>query len=82
MSEKVLETKLRRMADRRGYRLMKSHARDPHALTYGGYQVLDIETGGVVFGYGNVNRGFAASLAEIEDFLTSAKAKRGNHADK
>ena len=42
---KTLETRLRRAAERQGLRLDKSRRRDPHALDYGTYQLVDIETG-------------------------------------
>ena len=70
-SEKVRENRLRRMADRQGYRLLKSRARDPRDITFGGYKFVDLEAGGCVFGFGNANRGYAASLDEIETWLTS-----------
>lgn len=54
---KTLEDRLRRVARRRGLRLDKSRRRDPLALDYGTYQLVDIETGGVYWaglpwGYG------------------------------
>ena len=67
--EQILENRLRRMADRRGLKLVKSRARDPHALTYGGYHLINLGSDEVVCGSGNVNRNFAASLQEIEDYL-------------
>lgn len=60
---------MRRMLDRRGYRLLKSRSRDPDALTYGGYQIVDIQIGGVVAGWGNANRGYAMDLDDVEDWL-------------
>jgi len=69
---KVRENRLRRMADRQGLRLMKSRARDPRDLTYGGYQLVDVEHGGVSYGWGNANRGYAADLDDIEHYLTEA----------
>jgi hypothetical protein len=69
--EKVQENRLRRMADRQGYRLLKSRARDPRDLTFGGYQLINLQTGGCDFGWGNANRGYAASLDDIETWLTS-----------
>lgn len=66
---RVLENRLRRVADRRGLKLCKSRARDPRALTYGGYHLINPENGGVVCGWGNANRNFAASLKDIEDYL-------------
>jgi hypothetical protein len=35
------ENRLRRAANRQGLRLEKSRARDPRALTYGTYQLVD-----------------------------------------
>jgi hypothetical protein len=37
---KSLETRLRRAAERRGYRLEKSRRRDPAAYDYGTYQLV------------------------------------------
>lgn len=47
-SEKVRENRLRRMADRQGLRLMKSRSRDPNALDFGLYALVDAETNIVV----------------------------------
>jgi len=69
--EKVRENLLRRMADRQGYKLLKSRARDPRDLTFGGYQLINLQTGGCDFGWGNANRGYAAPLDDIETWLTS-----------
>jgi hypothetical protein len=43
---KVRENRLRRAADRQGLRLLKSPRRDPSALGYGLYALIDNETGG------------------------------------
>jgi hypothetical protein len=67
---KWCEDRLRRMADRRGYILHKSRARDPRNLTYGGYHLTHRETGSVACGWGNADRNFAATLEEIEHYLT------------
>lgn len=69
--EKVMENRLRRMLERRGYRLMRSRARDPRDLTFGGYQIVDVQTGGVVAGYGNANRGYSLDLDEVEAWLST-----------
>ena len=45
---KVRENRLRRVADRRGRRLVKSGRRDPNALDYGLFALIDYETGGAV----------------------------------
>jgi len=77
--QKVLENRLRRMANRQGLQLMRSRARDPRDLTYGGYVLVDIETNGIVFGgelsHPNADRGFGASLEDIEEFLTHGPAE-------
>jgi hypothetical protein len=81
--DKVLENRLRRMANRQNLRLLKSHARDPRDVTYGGYELWNfgseergLEDSRVVFGMGGImNRGFAASLRRIEEFLTRKQPK-------
>lgn len=69
--DKVRENRLRRKADRMGYRLLKSRRRDPAALEYGGYMIVDVETGGAVAGTGNAGRGYALSLDDVEEWLSS-----------
>jgi hypothetical protein len=39
---KVLENRLRRAAARQGLKLEKSRARDPRAIGYGTYQLIDM----------------------------------------
>ena len=39
-SEKPREDRLRRKLGRMGYRLMKSAARDPDNITFGGYMIV------------------------------------------
>jgi hypothetical protein len=73
--DRVYENRLRRMADRQGYRLLKSRARDSRDITYGGYMLVDLESGGAsVGGTGNAGRGYSADLAEIETWLTREPA--------
>lgn len=57
------------MADRQGFRLERSRRRDPRALDYGGYQLVDVIGGTIIFGetYG---RGYGATLDQIEEALT------------
>ncbi len=43
-AEKVRENRLRRVASRRGLRLVKSRRRDPRALDYGTYWVVNPST--------------------------------------
>jgi hypothetical protein len=42
---KVKENKLRRASDRQGLRLVKSRSRDPRAVDYGLFALVDSETG-------------------------------------
>jgi hypothetical protein len=69
--DKVRENRLRRMAERQGFLLLKSRARDPRDLTYGGYQITDMQHGGVVAGWGNAERGYALDLDAAEAWLTT-----------
>lgn len=68
-TEKVREDRYRRMLDRRGYRLMKSRARDPRDLTFGGYQIVDARTNLMAGGWGNLNRGYALDLDGVQAWL-------------
>jgi len=61
---KVLENRLRRAAARQGLRLEKSRARDPRAVDYGTYQLVDIATNTRVSG-GSQQRGYGLGLHEI-----------------
>jgi len=45
--EKTRENRARRAAERRGLRLERSRRRDPQAIGYGRYQLIDIATGAV-----------------------------------
>lgn len=70
--DKVRENRLRRMADRYGFRLVKSRRRDPRSNDYGLYALLDIETGGSIFAHSPWGI-FNQTLDEIEEYLTSDK---------
>ena len=48
---KINRDRLRRVAARQGYRLSRSARRDPRALDYGRYWVLD-QSGTVIYGDG------------------------------
>lgn len=71
---KVKENKIRRMADRRGYRLTKSRSRDEGAVDFGLYGLVDVKTNGAV------NEPIAGrwtntwTLSEVEEFLNSDAA--------
>jgi hypothetical protein len=66
--EKVRENRLRRMAQRYGYRLEKCRRRDPRSLGYGGYELIDVRINGVVLG--SNPWAYSADLDEVEAFLT------------
>lgn len=71
---KTTETRLRRLADREGYRLLKSRSRDPQALDFGLYTLIDVQTGGAV------NPALAGrwtcswDIEDVEAFLAEPKA--------
>jgi len=71
MSEnpKVRENRLRRMAERQGLMLQKSKRRDPKAIDFGGYMLIDAATNTAVLG--STSFAFSADLDEIETYLTS-----------
>mgnify|MGYP000956423648 CR=1 FL=1 len=64
---KVRENRIRRIAERRGLRLEKSRRRDPHAIDFGGYMLIDAHKNQVVMGA--TNFAYDANLDEIEGFL-------------
>jgi hypothetical protein len=70
-AEKVLENRLRRQLLRMGYYLMKSRARDPYDITFGGYQIVDIRTNGLSGGHGNAGRGYGFTLDDVQDWIKS-----------
>ncbi|HWK18748.1 MAG TPA: hypothetical protein VNR66_14950, partial [Solirubrobacteraceae bacterium] len=55
-AERTREQRLRRMADRQGLRLEKSRTRDPRAIDYGGWMIVDLATNAVVAGTGALGR--------------------------
>ena len=69
MADKTRETRIRRMADRQGLRLLKSRRRDPRAIDYGRYMLVSIDENAVVFGTGAIGRP-SATLDEVEAFLS------------
>ena len=50
MHDKVRENRLRRMAQRQGLRLEKSRLRDPRAIGYGGYLLIEVKSNLVMYG--------------------------------
>jgi hypothetical protein len=66
--EKVRENRARRAAQRQGMRLIKSRRRDPRALDYGQFWLVDAYTNGAV-----TSGQFGISLDEVEEFLTASR---------
>lgn len=76
MSADVRENRLRNMAKRQGLLLQKSRRRDPRAVDFGGYMLVDIVTNGVVLGSGNFQ--YQADIDEVERYLTSGREVAAN----
>jgi hypothetical protein len=73
--EKVRENRLRRMAQRQGLALVKSRRRDPRAIDYGAYMLVDPHnSNAVVAGSGPV--GPDLDLDAVEAFLTDETTGR------
>ena len=70
MAEKVRENRLRRAAERQGYRLSKSRRRDPRAIDYGGYMLVDVQTNGIVAGA--TPYAYSLDLDAVEGLLTDS----------
>ena len=69
-SEKVRENRVRRMATRQGLILRKSRRRDPHALGYGGYWLIDDGANTLIVG-----ERWGMSLDEVEGWLNRDKQR-------
>ena len=67
--DKVRENRLRRMAHRRGFRLMKSRRRDPDAIDYGLYALIDVETGGSEHAHGPISE-CVLTLDDVKEWLS------------
>ena len=65
--EKIRENRLRRMAQRQGLVLARSRRRDPRALDFGTYMLLDAETSAVVAR--GSDRGYGLTLDDVEQQL-------------
>lgn len=61
---KVREDRLRRAAKRQGLRLEKSRLRDPRAIGFGGYMLVDNNTDAVVGG-----ASYSLDLDAAENYL-------------
>lgn len=71
--EKVRENRLRRMAERQGLKLVKSRRRDPRAIDYGGWMIVDADTNTAVAGTAGTGRP-NYSLDDVEAYLTGGDA--------
>lgn len=70
-SEKVREVRLRRMAERQGLALHKSKRRDPNALGYGCWMIVDpFNSNGVVADSAGPTGEPSMDLDEVEAYLT------------
>lgn len=65
----VIENRLRRVADRQGLKLMKSRSRDPRALDYGRYALIDLESGGTIHPMLIDRFACALTLDEVREWL-------------
>ena len=69
--EKVRENRFRRMADRQGLILKKSRRRDPRAIDFGMYALLDANTGAPLHAGDPTGRTiYSLDLDEVEEWLT------------
>ncbi len=68
-ADKIREKRLRNAAKRQGYDIVKSRTRDPRALDYGGYMIVDPYDNTVEAG-----SGFSLSIDDVEKWLTSDEA--------
>jgi hypothetical protein len=72
-SIKVRENRLRRMAARQSLHLVKNPRRDPRAVDYGSYMLVDMNTTAMVadFGWDHTGSPKGASwLDDVETWLT------------
>jgi hypothetical protein len=65
--EKVLENRIRRVAQRRGMKVVKSRRRDSRSVDYGGYMLIDVATNSVILGGSPI--AFSATAEEIDSYL-------------
>jgi hypothetical protein len=73
--DKVKENRLRRVLLRRGLILKKSRRRDPEALDYRGYWVLDADTGQAIAGGKS-----GMSFGDIESWVQRHERLKGKRA--
>lgn len=66
--DRVRENRLRRMAKRQGLELKKSPRRDPRAIGYGTYMLVDARTSTIKAG--DQQNGYGLDMDEVEKALT------------
>jgi hypothetical protein len=71
--DKVRDNRIRRIADRRGLRLVKSGRRDPNALDYGLYALIDYETGRAINPSLIGRYTCSWTLDQIKDYLVASE---------
>lgn len=72
---KVLENRLRRAADRQGLTLEKSRLRDPRAIGFGTFRLVDQQTGKVVLS-DDPRSGYGVGLHDVARHLYGASDGR------
>jgi hypothetical protein len=68
-ADKILENRMRRALARQGYRLVKSRVRDPRAIDFGRYYIVDPDTNGIVAGGGHIRM----TLPDVGRWATAAQ---------
>jgi hypothetical protein len=71
-SLKVRENRARRAAARQGFAIVKSRRRDPNAIDFGGYMIVDPSTNSVVLNCAPVG----LSIQDVEEFLSTKRRPR------
>ena len=71
--DKVQENRLRRMANRQGYVLSKTRRRDPDAIDFGLYALIDPESGGTIHAQGPISP-YALTLEDVAEWLEGDEA--------
>lgn len=72
LATKVRENGLRRLAERRGFQLVKSRSRDPRAVDHGRFKIIEMATGVTVAG-DDGRGGCAYTFDEAEEYLAASR---------
>ena len=67
MKEKTRENRLRRQLSRMGYQLKKNRRRDPRAIDYGGYMIVNTLTN-TIDGGGYGGNPYSMNIDDVENF--------------